>query len=95
MFVRRAPLRYGITRRSAVNQKKKKTLQVANVRQIVSTPSRLKSTSLVLAIGLDHFIVCVPPLGTLNVLSTGCSWWRRLGRLGIVRPAVGKQLRGR
>ncbi|KAI6102247.1 hypothetical protein F5141DRAFT_1242077 [Pisolithus sp. B1] len=38
--------------------------EVANIRQIMSAPLQLESTSLVLAIGLDLFLTCVSPSGT-------------------------------
>ncbi|KAI6105190.1 hypothetical protein EV401DRAFT_2013314 [Pisolithus croceorrhizus] len=38
--------------------------EVANIRQIMSAPSQLESTSLVLAIGLDLFLTCISPSGT-------------------------------
>ncbi|KAG6330871.1 hypothetical protein ID866_8220 [Astraeus odoratus] len=43
--------------------------EVANVRKIVTAPSRLESTSLVLALGLDLFLTRVAPSGTFDVLS--------------------------
>lgn len=44
-------------------------VQVANVRQIITVPSRLESTSLVLTLGLDLFFTRVAPSGTFDVLS--------------------------
>lgn len=44
-------------------------LQVANVKHIVTAPTLLESTSLVLAYGLDLFLTRVAPSGTFDVLS--------------------------
>ncbi|KAL4079874.1 hypothetical protein V8B97DRAFT_656854 [Scleroderma yunnanense] len=43
--------------------------EVPKVRQIVTAPSRLESTSLVLTLGLDLFLTRVAPSGTFDVLS--------------------------
>ncbi|KAI5999030.1 hypothetical protein EDC04DRAFT_2584429 [Pisolithus marmoratus] len=77
--------------------------EVANVRQIISAPSRLESTSLVLAIGLDLFLTRVSPSGTFDVLSENFNKAQlvlTIGGLalaiGLVRPAVRRrQLRGK
>ncbi|KAJ3535734.1 hypothetical protein NMY22_g6355 [Coprinellus aureogranulatus] len=45
------------------------TYEVANVRQIVTAPALLESTSLVLAFGLDMFLSRVAPSNTFDVLS--------------------------
>lgn len=43
--------------------------QVANVRQILTSPALLESTSLVFAYGLDLFFTRVTPSGTFDILS--------------------------
>jgi hypothetical protein len=42
---------------------------VADVRQIITAPSLLESTSLVLAVGTDLFLTRVATSGTFDVLS--------------------------
>ncbi|KAI6097855.1 hypothetical protein F5141DRAFT_1011125 [Pisolithus sp. B1] len=77
--------------------------EVANIRQIMSAPSRLESTSLILAIGLDLFLTRVSPSGTFDVLSENFNKAQlvlTIGGLalaiGLVRPVVRRrQLRGR
>ncbi|KAI6156842.1 DUF1620-domain-containing protein [Pisolithus tinctorius] len=77
--------------------------EVANVRQIISAPSRLESTSLVLAIGLDLFLTRVSPSGTFDVLSESFNKAQlvlTIGGLalaiGLVRPVVRRrQLKAR
>lgn len=44
-------------------------LQVANVRQVLTSPALLESTSLVFAYGLDLFFTRVTPSGTFDILS--------------------------
>lgn len=45
------------------------SLQVANVRRIVTSPALLESTSLVFAYGLDLFFTRTAPSNTFDVLS--------------------------
>lgn len=73
-------------------------LQVANVRQIVTMPSRLESTSLVLALGLDLFLTRVAPSGTFDVLSENFNKAQLVLTIGglvvavlVVRPIVARK----
>jgi hypothetical protein len=45
------------------------SIQVANIRKIVTSPALLESTSLVFAYGLDLFVTRVAPSNTFDVLS--------------------------
>jgi len=72
--------------------------QVANVRQIVTVPSRLESTSLVLALGLDLFLTRVAPSGTFDVLSESFNKAQLVLTIGglaiavvVVRPMVARK----
>ncbi|KAI5994742.1 hypothetical protein EDD15DRAFT_2547189 [Pisolithus albus] len=63
--------------------------EVANVRQIMSAPSRLESTSLVLAIGLDLFLTRVSPSGTFDVLSENFNKAQLVLTIGGLALAIG------
>ncbi|KAI5994746.1 hypothetical protein EDD15DRAFT_2547193 [Pisolithus albus] len=63
--------------------------EVANVRHIMSASSRLESTSLVLAIGLDLFLTRVSPSGTFDVLSENFNKAQLVLTIGGLALAIG------